>query len=1085
MRTYEEILREVDEELYQKACKIDSWWRFDVFISLLKEFFAEHQEKREHYRELLKQMCKKYSLCYEDYFFPFFSDKEDCLNLLADDEIGIDIVGQQMFKFNKEPEVLEKLFAKEPWLMVKFIQKFPDKKEEYKRKILDYFYAVERGEIVSNPFREREFFDIFIRDTDAFKDMLDELPLSEKICRTILERDNSVEIIEKMLNIVSQQPKSDETASIYMIMAKYCDDEKLCLEILQQADSRGMVFVLCQRGDCFSKDFQKILLNHPKLSLYGLNSLIEKCSDIKPSDKVIDTVLKDPASDYCGQTETTINTAMKNILRVSENPKTAEKILDYCMTIPHYGENRFSCCEIDVIKDILGKNASDSLVNRLFEYADKKMDYPYRVFETILEKKVSKEILDKVYQSTYQKCKEEIEQKAEGGKYSSWNQDFRNKKISELYNRMWNFWEVALRSTKDVALMDYIIQSRKMLRRKLNFLPKDEIAEIDEAFNEALQKVGYVPLKLKQMFPRVSEDKRIERAFNRMLLTNDEKERKTLERIFNIPDLNFWGEYLNKYATNTSSGLINFILQKKEKAIEKIPEKEDDDERRSAYEKATCIERTLYEKGYIEAVLHKKYPKLSLPEAIIREAARVVKNGDTVEKEHFNNFLLSEGEDILLNVIDDGVCDYLVENFSQKNLDDVNALRSFYGLKIVIDETDFADANVRAVRRMQFDDSVSCPDETSEYYPIQYSEAYRNFSCDESSQFMPSDYYEMLDNSKAVQYLKDFGYGYFVSQLPDVLAAAKVPPEIAVQFNAKDLQAIVYEQLPDDEKEVYGRDGDLLFIKKWVKMEDENDEHDLPGARERYWMDMVNNKQLVRLIKDDLLRHGVDGDDVEQLFSCAEEEGYPNYGRKWERVKSVFLQLHHVVGLKDGGKNYPQNYAPVVFYPSDTWWGAHFSFSSHTPLHRYDTPKDRFYVVEGAKKPTDIMLTMDKPSAGAKAVRIRTIFTDDENNRYKKVLYYGGARKNSRYVGRLHSMINVEEWAKEVGKEQKQQDDRMRYLVRIVMQNITNMQKRLKEKQTSHKSKGVRKNIERHKAEISKKQPEKRIVKKKIGQNRE
>lgn len=1061
MFEYNKVVKQIDEGLIDRGNF--SWWSAKSFIDLMKKYLAEHPEKREHARKIIKEECRKFHVDYGDYYFPLFANKEDCLDIITDEKIDICCFDQSIFEYNQDPEVLEQVFAKEPTLVFYFLTKFPDKKDAYKKQILDFFYGVKQGKIEASSYLVDDVFGIFKEDTAVFMEMLDKLPLSYDLCRDILSRNNSPELIDKMLNLTFKQSEDDDVVQIYQVIARTCEDEKICQRILKQTDNKNVVSVVCGCCKDFSEDFQKKLLNHPKLTIRGLDYLSKYLSEIKLSDKLIDTVMKNSISPYNTTTEYMINKMMLKVLDEKKNPKTAEKILDYCMMIPHYGENHFSYTEDKVIASILKYNSSDAVINKLLDYAAQKMDYPNGVWEKILEKKVSKDILDRIFQESYHKCKVEIKQKTADVSDNSLRKILRDEELKRFYEQIHSMWQCAAQSTKDVALLDYILQCHEMLQQKIKGISQADLVRIEKNLNSVFQNVGYISMKLKQMFPRVPQDKAMERAFDRMLLTNDEEERKVLERIFRIPNSEFWQEYLRGCDLTGKSRLVDFILRKKEQIVNKLPEIDDNYVRNTEYKNVVLVEKILHEREYIKSVLAKKYPKLCFEEAVIREAARVVKSGDEAEKRQFNNLLLAEGEDVLLNVIDENVCTFLVDHFSQKNLDDVNALRSFYGLKIIVDETDFADANVRAVRRMQFDDSVSRPDTTSEYYPIQYSEAYRNFRYDGRRRFKPSDYYDMLDNNEAVQLLKDFGYGYFVSQLPDVLAQAKVPPEIAIQFNAKDLQAVVYEQLPDEEKEVYGWDGDLLFVKKWVKMEDENDEDDLPGAREQYWMDMVGNKQLVKQISDDLLRHGVSQDDVERLFSCAEEEGYPNFGGRRNRVSSVFLQLHHVLGLKDGGQNYPQNYAPVAFYPEGSWHGVHTSFSSHAPLHRYDTPKDKFYVVEGAKKPTDIMLSRVKPFDDAKAVRIRTVFTDDEGGERKKVLYYGGARKSSRYVGNLKGMVNIELRAKKIAKRQKLEEVRMKRLVQIVFQNVLNMQDKLKEKQKERENEKKRKKIEARK----------------------
>lgn len=519
---------------------------------------------------------------------------------------------------------------------------------------------------------------------------------------------------------------------------------------------------------------------------------------------------------------------------------------------------------------------------------------------------------------------------------------------------------------------------------------------------------------------------------------------------------------LSENVLKGDENFIKFVLRQKEKMFEELPKYEEYD-RECLLENLQGIEYKLKEKNYIGGILAEKYPDLCFEKALIKEAARVMKSGSEKEKKDFYDFILSEGEIHLLNDIDEKVCNYLVNNFSQENLDEVNALRSFYGLRIVIDKTDFEDKNLRTVRRMQFDDSISRTEkytddgEYNEYYFMQYSEAFRNFKPDRRRKFKFSDYYDVLDKSEAVKVLKDYGYGTFVDILPEALAEAKVPPELVSEFNIKDLQAFVYDADPN--KDVYGWRGDYLFTKRWVELEgDIYDPDYLMGARESYWMDMVKNKKLVQVMSDDLRRHGISERDIKQLFNSAEEDGYPNFGRKRERVNSVFFQLHHVLALKDGGLNYPNNYVPVVRYPAD-YDGSGCRFSSHTPLHRHDTPLDEFYLVEGVTSSQDVMITRKPVTPDAKRVKIRTVFVDDDNP-YKKVLYYGGARTCSRYSGRLHDMENIALKAKSLAEKQKLGDAKMKLLVQIVFQNYVNMQQKLaqrkKEKQKSQKNMKVK-----------------------------
>ena len=598
---------------------------------------------------------------------------------------------------------------------------------------------------------------------------------------------------------------------------------------------------------------------------------------------------------------------------------------------------------------------------------------------------------------------------------------------------------------------DYTVAKFNTLLKKL--IVKDKNDKITTEFIEAISSFrgdysGYLDeekvFKLKRSLTTdKSLGKTFESWFNKKLLSSE----MDLEKLRRI------------YSVHSTPKMTKRLIVLKESLLLDLP-KMDVHERIETYNSICELENSLHEREYIKTTLKEKYPDLEFGEAIIKESLRVVQSGSKREKQQFNNLLLSEGETVLLNDIDEKVCDYLVNHFTQENLEAVNALRSFYGLRLIIDETEFEENNLRTVRRMQFDDSISTTNEDSEYYAMHYSEAYRNFEPNKRRKFKMSDYYDMLDNSKAVQILRDYGYADFIGYLPEALADAKVPPEVAEEFNIKDLQKIVYDYYPH--KDVYDDDGDYIFTKRWIELVGYLDSADLPGARETYWQDMVKNKQLVKVIQDDLRRHGISESDIEQLFECAEEYGYPNIGRRSERVNSVFFQLHHVLGLKDGGLNLPRNYAPVVRYPFDTYSGDGIAFSSHLPLHRHDTPLDVFYKVEGEVAPNEIMITKEK-QPNTKAVRLRTVFVDDDNP-HKKVLYYGGARAYSRHSGRLHGMENIAVRAKSLGDKQKLEDAKTKLLVQIVFQNYLEMQKRVTERKQEKRRK-----IEQNKAKTQKK----------------
>lgn len=1067
MVDYREILAQIDESLAQEYIRRGQW--YSVITQLMKEFLVQHPEKKNEARDIFYANADEHNPWdWTRLYLSIFNDKESYLKLIDDERFYF---GKDVLKSNQEPEVVAKVLEKTPALVIDFLQAYPDKKEEYKPQALRFFDK----EIVKKSdkdYRFYRFFSIYKNDTALWLDILDERDFDKELYQKIIEVCHDEEVINEMLDKLAQLPETKDVVDIYYDIVRVTKDEEVCRRILEQTDNASVVNRMALDGSNFSNEFKDKILHHPNLSYFGWwNGPQKYMPDSAFDDEIFEQMLrKIPAESYTRYTETTINNVLLYILKYRANPEFAQKVFACCQKIEDYGSHSFShYYEEDVLLGILKNDQSDRMFQRMFDYAV--ASNRTELFDKFIEIRPTADIFNKIkaYYEKYYREKAEAKAKMKSGEKADKKEIEKEFDYVGYYEKICQLGSKVSKHTDDLGFLDEILAFSEKLKKKAQqslprisslydrYRAKNNIEMAERDLNEAFSD-GYIRKKLKQMYPKLSFEEAVSKAFKQMLTMQDKKQKEKLSTILNAEGFDFYVNYLKNAEGKICPEILDYVLKEKEIIVTKLPQY-DGYKREELYRKIKNIESDLEEKGIIRRVLGEKYPDLSFEEALIREAARVVKFGDENEKMRFNNILLAEGEQRLLNDIDEKVCNYLVNNFTAQNLDDVNALRSFYGLKIIIDETPFETPNLRTVRRMQFEDVVRPAEPWSEYYEVQFSDAYRNFVPDKRRRFKESDYYDVMDRSEAFQILFEYGYSDFAYLLPNALAELHVPPEVAAQFNIKDLQAVFYAALPDAEKDVYGWDGDFLFTKNRIELKGEYDTSDLEGARQTYWMDVVNNKQLVRIMKDDLLRHGISDDDVSQLFQMAEDCGYPNAGRKSEKVSDVIFSLHHVLALKDGGLNYPSNYAPTCIYE--------LGHNSHAPLHRYDTPKDIFYVVEGAKLPTDVMLTMKPQHGDAKKVRIRTIFTDDEINPHKKVLFYGGARKCSRYVGRLHNMENIALKAKAIGKEQKRRDAKMKMLVQIVFKNVERTIEQANERMQQRYDAKKRQKIEKRKQTVS------------------
>jgi len=273
------------------------------------------------------------------------------------------------------------------------------------------------------------------------------------------------------------------------------------------------------------------------------------------------------------------------------------------------------------------------------------------------------------------------------------------------------------------------------------------------------------------------------------------------------------------------------------------------------YRDISELEDSLAQKNYIAETLNKKYPNLSLEEQLIQAAYDVVKSGNEQKKKEFNDLILAEGEPRLAE-LDAKVMDFLHVNCTQDNLDKVNALRSFYGLKVELATGNTVDVDERTAVRKVFDRTWSSyergkntetgepyyseaeleqarkenPDKTESnpYYENSVSPAYRKYfeendiyqiyhsnkSSDEKK-YSAQNYFDQMIDKSPFKALRKHGLYNDMKIICDTLEALQVEPKIATQFNLKDLSDMVVNSHNTlEDRKVYNQDtGDYMFTK--------------------------------------------------------------------------------------------------------------------------------------------------------------------------------------------------------------------------------------------------------------------------------
>jgi len=385
---------------------------------------------------------------------------------------------------------------------------------------------------------------------------------------------------------------------------------------------------------------------------------------------------------------------------------------------------------------------------------------------------------------------------------------------------------------------------------------------------------------------------------------------------------------------------------------------------------------------------HKSFVQPQMLDLLEKVNTAVKSNDETILKK------LKKLGDKQVYRIDHEAMNFLVNNFTEENLQKVNNLRALWGLKCVVSEESLTEKNLRDIRRMEFSQTVSETKVDNPHYSHTYSQAYQNFIPDYNVDYISEDYKDVLKESNAVSLLNEHGFSSFTKQLPEVLAEQHVPPQLVQQLCIKDLQHLLIEYHADD---INNRDRREIFNLSEVGIR-----HEADSVRETFWQEVVKDKKLIEFMSKDLKKKGIPTGEINQLWENAERYGYPNaYDHdRDKKVTSVFLQVHHRKALKDGGTNTPDNFIIVVNMSG--------KLNSHDPLHEWDNPLVHLYKHENAQA-DGVIISQKKTGKDDVEVRLNTVFIADEENMKNKnserVLYYGGIDSSAMYVGDVNRSV--------------------------------------------------------------------------------
>ncbi len=424
----------------------------------------------------------------------------------------------------------------------------------------------------------------------------------------------------------------------------------------------------------------------------------------------------------------------------------------------------------------------------------------------------------------------------------------------------------------------------------------------------------------------------------------------------------------------------------------------------------SAIFELLAKNNYLENALNEKYPDMPFAEQLLRETTAVTKSDNPKDKEFFYNCVMGYDDKKLLDM-DSDIMRYLVDNFTQENLDTVNNFRGMYGLKVTYTYGDISDTNINSVKRLQFDAMVGKV-EDERFRSMLHTKEFLEFKPDNNHKFKYNDYDQLDDESAALKYLKEYGFDEYIGKIKDTLCKMKVPPKIAVKFNLKDINELIAKDNEYKYYVAYDEWDGRYFRKDRFSLSELNSEHKIEDARHAFWKEVAKNKKLVKTISADLTD---DNETIDEIWKNAANDGDPYV------YSATNFQVHHKKPLKDGGENTPDNFVIV-------------NKLSHQFLHQQDSPLIELYENPNAKTPQDKIITQEPIVPNARRVRIINEFANEDS--HHKVIYYGGPHPKSCYRGLLHDMTNIKEKSQKHVKEIKKKEKKIETAVNLVFAHL-------------------------------------------------
>ena len=568
---------------------------------------------------------------------------------------------------------------------------------------------------------------------------------------------------------------------------------------------------------------------------------------------------------------------------------------------------------------------------------------------------------------------------------------------------------------------------------------------------------------------------------------------------------------------STDENFLRVVLSKKEdayatKAIE--------------FKNVKRIERALAKRKYIKRKLNAEYPNLPIEQQLIQAAYDIINSGDEQKKKEFNEFLLAEGEP-RLSKLDAKVMDYLHENCTQNNLDKVNALRSFYGLKVELKTGNTVDIDERTAVRKVFDRTWSSyergtnretkepyyteadmekarieakekgeedPVKNNQYYENSVSPAYRKYfeehdiyeiyhteKSDEDKKYSAQDYRDLMIDKSPFRALRKHGLYNDAKIICDTLEALQVEPEIAVQFNLKDLSDMVVNSHNNlEDRKVYTQDTEeYMFTKSphtdelngnwrapyyWYQHDDDEDED---------WYDEDDNEDYDENddSKNDEIEDSADGKQydeegfeiipVSDNYSEANEEPAAR-DTHWQNLvdhnhkvsafiedvfarhditddaSSGFLEAASYGTPGVGSRRENRKVSATDHHDNPIQYGGTDSYKNLVPTPRYFNhygstfEKDKLYLDPHKsfhRRDTPFDALYINPNAKSSDDKLATVNKTNEDAQKAflttsfiepNMAFYGGFRKIDQYTGRLYKMRDIEKEKQErVDKTEK------------------------------------------------------------------